>query len=176
MIAEEIDQWVRTLRKKPLLPENEGIEAAIQRAGIERLIPHRPPFLLIDSITRIDLEGARICGARQIDPEDPVFAGHFPGDPVFPGVLQIEMIGQLGLCLASLAAATVTDPQQVASPVQVRASRVHQTVFYGGVAPGDALTVHAGLIENDDLAATAAGQIYKGDTLCTVALLEVVYL
>lgn len=175
MNAEEIKQWVRTLRKGPLLAGNQGTPVCIQRDGIERLVPHRPPFLLIDAITRIDLEGARICGTRRIDPADPVFAGHFPGDPVFPGVLQLEMMGQLGLCLASLVSASTANPVQVAAPVPIRASRVHQAVFYAGVGPGDALTVYAGLVDNDDLAATAAGQIYKGDTLCSVSLLEVCY-
>ena len=145
---------VHRLRRAPLLGDGEGVAVSLTQRQIERLIPHRPPFLLLDSITRVDLAGAAICGTRRIDPADPLLAGHFPGDPVYPGVLQIEMMGQLGLCLASLAAAKTVDPEQVSAPVQIRASRVHQTVFYAGVLPGQTLTIHAGLVENDELAAT----------------------
>jgi 3-hydroxymyristoyl/3-hydroxydecanoyl-(acyl carrier protein) dehydratase len=47
----------------------------------------------VDAITAIDLAGGRICGRRVIAPNDAVFMGHFPGEPIYPGVLPLEIMG-----------------------------------------------------------------------------------
>ncbi len=52
---------------------------------ITEAIPHRPPFLLVDEIVAVD--DATIRTRRRADPDDPIFKGHFPGNPVLPGVL-----------------------------------------------------------------------------------------
>ena len=72
------------------------------RAAVEKLLPHRDPFLFVDRVTTADLAGGTISGERFIDVRDPVFDGHFPGRPIYPGMLQLETIGQLGLCLFGL--------------------------------------------------------------------------
>ena len=155
-----------------MLDSQQGEHVHFTVTDIEKLIPHRAPFLLLDTISCIDFENAAIAGRRVIDSADPVFQGHFPGEPIYPGVLQVEMIGQLALCLVSLLEHHTRDPGQVPAPVKVRVSRVHQAVFYNAIAPGDNLTVIAALVNKDELATTVAGQIYHGDQLCVVALLE----
>ncbi len=76
--------------------------APFGRDVIESIIPHRPPFLLVDEIVELD-PGRRVVGRREIRADDWWFPGHFPERPVMPGVLTIEAIAQCG-AVAVLAA------------------------------------------------------------------------
>jgi 3-hydroxyacyl-[acyl-carrier-protein] dehydratase len=62
---------------------------------IMEIIPHRPPFLLVDRILEIE-EGVRAVGLKQVTINEPFFQGHFPGQPIMPGVLIIEALAQVG--------------------------------------------------------------------------------
>ena len=62
---------------------------------IKGIIPHREPFLLLDRVTQLE-PGKTAQGLYYVDPRAMWFAGHFPGYPVFPGVLQVEALAQLG--------------------------------------------------------------------------------
>ena len=74
-------------------------EAALDIRDIERILPHRYPFLLVDRVAEIGEE--RIVALKNVSRNEPHFNGHFPGHPVMPGVLIIEALAQAGALYAA---------------------------------------------------------------------------
>ena len=60
---------------------------------IEAILPHRPPFLWVDRVESVE-PGVRCVASKRIDPQEPFFAGHFPGEPILPGVFLVEAAAQ----------------------------------------------------------------------------------
>lgn len=174
MQPEDLSALMRAGKKRPLWTAGPATrEVDIGRAAVERLLPHRDPFLFVERITAIDLEQQTIAGRRRIDPNDPIFVGHFPGAPIYPGVLQLETMGQLGICLASFQSRSSHDVPPDAVPANVRALKIHGAIFLAEVLPGDELTIQAKLVESDGYGAICAGQLLKGDTITAFAVMEV---
>ena len=96
---------------------------------ITEAIPHRPPFLLVDEV--LSIEGHTIRTRRRADPDDPVFKGHFPGNPILPGVLICESMFQSA---AILMAHILEGAMDNAVPVLTRVSNAK---FKHPVKPGD---------------------------------------
>lgn len=167
MPHDDLDTRIKALKRRPLF-EGGGPPVRYEDEALRALLPHRPPFLLIDAIDGVDLKRRTIRGLRKLAKDDPVFAGHFPGRPVYPGVLQIEIMGQLAICLAGLAAGA-------GSPPRLMMTKVLHAMFLEPLLPGDALTVHATVLDDDGLVAVTAGQIYKDDTLAALAAQEGCY-
>jgi len=77
---------------EPVYLEPENIRRIIE------ILPHRYPFLLLDRVTE-HIQGKKISGYKNVTLNEPFFQGHFPGDPIMPGVLQLEALAQLGAIL-----------------------------------------------------------------------------
>ena len=69
--------------------------------GIPAGLPHREPFLFVDAVTELNPQ-VSASGCRTFPPDDPVFRGHFPGDPIVPGVLLVEALAQMSGIAASV--------------------------------------------------------------------------
>ncbi len=97
---------------------------------IMNVLPHRPPFLLVDRI--LELSDKHVVGMKNVTMNEPFFVGHFPGAPVMPGVLQIEAMAQAG---GILALSTVPDPENYLTYFM----KIDNVKFKQQVVPGDTL-------------------------------------
>ncbi|MGZ4397139.1 MAG: 3-hydroxyacyl-ACP dehydratase FabZ [Gaiellaceae bacterium] len=75
------------------------MQAPFGREGIEQILPHRDPFLLIDEVLELE-PGKRIVARKTVRPDEWYLAGHFPGRPIMPGVLMVEGLAQAGAVAA----------------------------------------------------------------------------
>jgi 3-hydroxyacyl-[acyl-carrier-protein] dehydratase len=99
---------------------------------ILKILPHRYPFLMVDRITAVT-PGEAISGLKNVTMNENFFQGHFPGQPVMPGVLILEGMAQVGAILAYL-----TDPEAVANKL-VYFAGIDAVKFRQKVVPGDQL-------------------------------------
>jgi UDP-3-O-[3-hydroxymyristoyl] N-acetylglucosamine deacetylase/3-hydroxyacyl-[acyl-carrier-protein] dehydratase len=104
---------------------------------IEKLLPHRYPFLLVDRIVAMD--DTSITGYKNITQNEPQFTGHFPGNPVMPGVLQVEAMAQVG---GIFALSKVPDPEHYTTYFL----KIDGVRYRRKVIPGDTLVFHLELL------------------------------
>lgn len=80
---------------------NEDLKLPFGIQEVQQLLPHRYPFLLLDRVTEYK-PGVCVSGIKNVTANEPFFQGHFPGRPVFPGVLMLEALAQLGVIYAKM--------------------------------------------------------------------------
>lgn len=101
---------------------------------IEKILPHRYPFLLVDRVLSINLEESEIVGLKNVTVNEPFFQGHFPGVPIMPGVLILEALAQTGGILVHQKGYD----KKIAVLLNVTGAKFRKPVM-----PGDALLLHA---------------------------------
>jgi len=127
---------------------------------ILKAIPHRPPFLFVDKI--VELTDTKIRAIKAISTEEPFFKGHYPGNPIMPGVLICESIFQTGaILLSSIVGGTGND-----IPVL---TRIINAKFKKMVKPGSVLEMETELVERVSNAFFLKGKAsVAGSTVVTV--------
>ena len=119
--------------------ENNILPHPVEASDIEKYLPHRYPFLLIDRVISMQMEPEKkLIGVKNVTINEPFFTGHFPGNPVMPGVLMIEAMAQAAGMLAHLAAETEGEEGELYYLVKVDNARFSQIVV-----PGDQLVLEA---------------------------------
>ena len=129
--------------------------------AIERILPHRYPFLLVDRVDEIGEE--RIIARKLVSRNEPFFNGHFPGHPVMPGVLIIEALAQAGALLA----AHVVAFSQETHVVYFMA--IDNARFRKPVVPGDVLTLDVVPLRKGKAIWKLKGEARVGDVLVAEA-------
>jgi 3-hydroxyacyl-[acyl-carrier-protein] dehydratase len=130
--------------------------------AIMRRLPHRYPFLLIDRIISL-VPGESITALKNVTMNEPFFQGHFPSQPVMPGVLIVEAMAQAGGVLASESRAA----EQPAAIIYFMG--MDQVRFRRPVVPGDQLVLEARVLKMRSKVAKMAGRALVGDTLVAEA-------
>lgn len=161
--AKIIRKNIKADASKPKFKYNPNAEPLIDINGIKNILPHRPPFLLVDKIMHMSSEG--IVGVKNVTMNEPFFVGHFPNEPVMPGVLQIEAMAQCG---GILALSTVEDPENYSTYfLKIDGVRFKRKVF-----PGDTLLFVLELAEPIRRGIVVMNaKAYVGDSLATEACL-----
>jgi 3-hydroxyacyl-[acyl-carrier-protein] dehydratase len=132
----------------------------VDRGEIERLIPHRAPFLWIDEV--VDLTDRTIHARKFVDPGLDLFAGHYPQFPLLPGVLQCEAAMQAGAVLIARTAQLGSDRVPVVT-------RMNQVKFRRLVRPGDTLDIRVELTEQVSAAYYLRGSLsVASETTCSL--------
>jgi len=178
----DYERLLKRNRKKALidplaLPEGYRVLDYNQEA-IQKIIPHRAPFLLVDKLSALSLNENEetIIGSRYIDPTDAVFKGHFPEFPVYPGSLQLEMAGQLGLCLTHFVVNHSFEINDDTKPTPVRATKVLGAYFLEPLLPGKEATLIARRLEYDGYFGTVLSQVISEGKITCVSIAEVIFL
>jgi 3-hydroxyacyl-[acyl-carrier-protein] dehydratase len=173
----DYEALLKSYKRKPLATA-EGLSHKLDlgKQEIQRIIPQRDPVLYVERLTGLDPERGIIMGERTIDPADPVFRGHFPEYPVYPGTYTVEMIGQLGLCLYHFLENHTTEVAPDARPQALRATRILGAVFQEPILPGKTVTLIAQKLEFDGFLATAVGQALVDGKVACVSVGEVAFL
>ena len=134
----------------------------LNREQIQTIIPHRPPFLFLDRVESI-VSGQSIVAYKDVSMDEPHFQGHFPEEPVMPGVLIVEALAQAG------AVVLLSEPEYQGRIAYF--AGIDKARFKRKVVPGDTLKL---VVEIDRMKGTIGkghGKAYVGDELaCSVGI------
>lgn len=162
--ARKIKEHIKKNRYAPNIPEYNPDEAPLYDIPkIEKVLPHRFPFLLVDKI--IELSDKHVVGIKNVTFDEYFFQGHFPGNPVMPGVLQLEALAQAG---GILALNTYPDPENYDTYFM----KIDKAKFKRMIIPGDTMILSLELLNPIRRGiCEMKGIIFVGNKVCTEAVL-----
>lgn len=165
--AKLLRREIKAAESRPPIKYDPNKEPFMDINAIKKTLPHRPPFLLVDKI--IDLGAEHVAGIKQVTMNEPFFVGHFPQEPVMPGVLLLEAMAQCG---GILALHSVPDPENYSTYFM----KIDNVKFKRKVVPGDTLLFYLELSEPIRRGIVAMrARAYVGDTLaCEAELMAMV--
>jgi beta-hydroxyacyl-ACP dehydratase FabZ len=132
-------------------------EIVIDNIEIQAILPHRYPFLLVDRVIELKIN-EKAVGVKNISVNEPLFQGHFPGRPIFPGVLILEALAQLGGILA------VRSIPGNAPPV-IYLTGIDKAKFRKPIIPGDQLRLQVTVVKRRPPFWKMAGKAFVGEDL-----------
>ncbi|MCX6168736.1 MAG: bifunctional UDP-3-O-[3-hydroxymyristoyl] N-acetylglucosamine deacetylase/3-hydroxyacyl-ACP dehydratase [Ignavibacteriales bacterium] len=145
--------------KKFQLVKKEGV--VLDANAIQRILPHRYPFLLVDKIVELDLD-KKVVGVKSVTINEPFFQGHFPGQPIMPGVLIVEAMAQVsGILILN----SFLDPENHL----VMFMSINHAKFRKPVVPGDQLYLEAEVISKKSKYFSIKGSAYVNNDLVAEA-------
>ena len=121
---------------------NDAAKTVMTVQQIEKLLPHRFPFLLVDRIVEFEAN-KRVVGVKCVTANEQFFTGHFPGHPVMPGVLILEALAQ---CSAIMGLGSVSPEKRASSVIYFMS--IDGARFRKPVVPGDRLELHCEMLRN----------------------------
>ncbi len=152
----------KQLEKKYQHIKKEGV--VFDSVAIQKILPHRYPFLLVDKITHLEL-GKKVIGIKSVTGTEPFFPGHFPGRPIMPGVLIIEAMAQTG---GILMLNSVDNPAEKL----VVFMGIDKAKFRRQVVPGDQLVMEAELVSQRSKFAVITVKAKVGNSIAAEAELK----
>ena len=161
-------QFVQAMAEKGILDfvdaKNGKADQTVEAKDIYRILPHRHPMCLIDRVIEFE-NGKRAVGIKNLTYNEPIFEGHFPAQPVMPGVLQVEALAQLGAWLLL---------QEIGKEDQLGYFRsISKATFRKMVIPGDQLRLEIEIVQRRSNLARIVGKAYVDDALATEAELSI---
>lgn len=149
------------------LPKTEDPNALIDYKGILEILPHRYPFLLVDKVLSFEQgETKTMTSVKNVSFNEPFFQGHFPEEPVMPGVLQVEALAQTFCILMYLSEPEFCEGKRPAF------MGVDKCRFKAPVRPGDVMRMEVELTRFRRGIGTAEARCYVGDKLVSEATLS----
>jgi UDP-3-O-[3-hydroxymyristoyl] N-acetylglucosamine deacetylase/3-hydroxyacyl-[acyl-carrier-protein] dehydratase len=149
----------KKLVKKFQFVKKEGV--VFDSNAIQRILPHRYPFLLVDKIIHLDMD-KKVIGVKSVTVNEPFFVGHFPGQPIMPGVLILEAMAQTG---GILLLNSFPNPEEKL----VYFMQINNAKFRKPVVPGDQLFMEVELTQKKSKVVLMAARAYVNDVLVAEA-------